>query len=173
MLPRTNAAMEGMVIVRSARLDELEALSAIGLAAWQKGIAPHVPAEVVGRLNQTNPFVPFLKALGPSVLVAEIDGCPAGIGACETGADQISDVWVDLAFEGRSAGSGLVKALEDRIRAAGFATVRMQVAAANDRALGLYKHLGYREVWRKVELDTVLETELEKIGLEKRLAAPA
>jgi ribosomal-protein-alanine N-acetyltransferase len=66
-----------------------------------------------------------------------------------------------------------VKALEDRIRAVGFATARIRVAASNGRALGLYKHLGYREVWRKSALDTVLETELEKIGLEKRLTPPA
>jgi ribosomal-protein-alanine N-acetyltransferase len=170
---RVNAALEGMVIVRNARSGELEVLSALGLAAWQKGIAPLVPAEVAARLSRTNPFVPFLKALGSNVLVAEINGRPAGIGARERQDDEISDVWVDPAFEGRGAGSGLVKALEDRIRAAGFATARIRVAASNDRALGLYKHLGYREVWRKVALDPVLNIELEKIGLEKWLAAAA
>ncbi|UIJ70497.1 GNAT family N-acetyltransferase [Aurantimonas sp. HBX-1] len=161
------------MIIRNARSSELEALAAVGLAAWRKGIAPLVPAHVAAKLSQTNPFVPFLKALGTNVLVAEIDGHPAGIGACERQDDEISDVWVDPAFEGRGAGSGLVTFLEARIQAAGFATVRIQVAAANARALGLYQHLGYREVWRKVALDAVLETELEKVGLEKPLTPPA
>jgi ribosomal-protein-alanine N-acetyltransferase len=40
------------------------------------------------------------------VLVAEINGRPAGIGARERQDDEISDLWVDPEFEGRGQDLG-------------------------------------------------------------------
>lgn len=158
-----------MVTIRPAQAGETDVLAQIGLAAWRKGIEPLVTAQVAARIDQTNPFLPFLRELGARVLVAEIDGKPAGIGACEHADDTISDIWVAPAFEGRGAGSALIAALETQIADRGYRDARIHVAAANERALRLYQHLGYRVLWKKVAFDPILETDLEKIGLSKAL----
>jgi ribosomal-protein-alanine N-acetyltransferase len=159
-----------MIVVRPATKDEVDALAQIGLAAWRKGIKPLVPSEVAIAIEQDNPFLPFLREIGSSILVAEINGLAAGIGACEHADDTISDIWVAPGFEGRGAGSALVRALEVQIHERGHTEARIEVAAANERALELYQHLGYRQLWRKVVLDPVLRTKLEKIGLARRLS---
>ncbi|MCZ4091951.1 GNAT family N-acetyltransferase [Sinorhizobium psoraleae] len=158
-----------MLVIRTAMPHELEALAQIGLSAWRKGIKPLVPEPVTAKIEHGNAFVPFLRELGPRVLVAEIDGEPAGIGACEHADDTISDIWVAPAFEGRGAGSALVAALEAQIAERGHTEARIHVAAANERALRLYQNLGYRQLWKKITFDPILETDLEKIGLSKSL----
>ncbi|PDT45665.1 GNAT family N-acetyltransferase [Sinorhizobium fredii] len=158
-----------MIVIRPALPDEVGTLAHIGLTAWRKGIRPLVPAEVALAIEEDNPFVPFLRQMGSSILVAEIEGQAAGIGACENADDTISDIWVAPEFEGRGGGSALIKALETQIFDRGYSEARIEVAAANERALGLYQRLGYRPLWRKVVLDPVLRTDLEKIGLARRL----
>ncbi|WP_323687964.1 GNAT family N-acetyltransferase [Rhizobium sp. AN69] len=53
----------------------------------------------------------------------------------------MSDIWVAPEFEGRGAGSLLIRALERQIADRGFAEAFIDVTAANGRALGLYRHL--------------------------------
>lgn len=89
---------------------------------------------------------------------------------CEHADDTISDIWISPSFEGRGAGSALIKALEAEIAERGYSEAQMQVAALNERALGLYEHLGYLQIWRKTMFDPILETTLEKIGLSKKLS---
>jgi ribosomal-protein-alanine N-acetyltransferase len=161
-----------MILVRAALPDEVEVLALIGLAAWCRGIKPLVPAHVAAAIEQTNPFLPFLQEMGSRVLVAEIDGEPVGFGACEHADDTISDIWVAPAFEGRGAASALISALETQIAERGCTEARIHVAAANERALRLYQHLGYRVLWTKVAFDPVLEIDLPKIGLSKALLHP-
>ncbi|WP_323455492.1 MULTISPECIES: N-acetyltransferase [unclassified Rhizobium] len=79
----------------------------------------------------------------------------------------MSDIWVAPEFEGRGAGSLLIRALERQIADRGFAEAFIDVTAANGRALGLYRHLGYRDVWQRSEFDPILEATLEKIRLKK------
>ena len=160
-----------MVGIRAAESDEVETLARIGLAAWRKGLKPHVPDTVAARIERGNPFLPFLREMGSRVLVAVVDGSAAGIGACEHGDDYISDVWVSPRFEGRGAGKALVRALEREISMRGYPLARIDVAAANVRALQLYKHLGYTQAWRSTVQDPILEISLEKIGLVKSLSA--
>ncbi|ACP22983.1 acetyltransferase (plasmid) [Sinorhizobium fredii NGR234] len=160
-----------MIVIRPARPDEVDALAHIGLAAWRKGIKPLVPAEIALAIEKDNPFVPFLRQIGSSIVVAEIEGQAGGIGACEHADDTISDIWVAPPFEGRGAGSALIRALEAQVLDRGYSEARIEVAAANERALELYGRLGYRPLWRKVVLDPVLRTDLEKIGLVRRLSA--
>lgn len=158
------------VLIRVARPEETEPLARIGLEAWLRGIAPIVPKDVRQKIVSDNPFLPFLKTLGPAVIVATIDGAPVGIDACEHADNTISDIWVSPAFEGRGIGSALVRALETEILGRKYKTANIQVAALNTRAFCLYRHLGYREEWRQVTFDPILNVELEKIGLSKRLS---
>jgi [ribosomal protein S18]-alanine N-acetyltransferase len=158
-----------MIRIRPARSDEIDVLAEIGIAAWRKGIKPLVPAEVAARVESGNPFVPFLLKHGAAILVAEQEGIPIGLGACEDGGDTISDIWVSPAQEGKGAGSALVRALERQIGDRGFAEAFIEAAAGNARALGLYRNLGFVEHWRRREFDAVLGTTLEKVGLKKRV----
>ena len=158
-----------MIAVRNAKSEEMAVLGEIGLAAWRKGIMPLVSEDVVARITADNPFLPFLRDMGPRVRVAVSDGAPAGLGACEHGDDYISDVWVSPDFEGRGIGSALLSALETEIAARGHTHARLHVAAANERALRLYQHRGYREIWRGTVQDAVLGIPLEKFELAKDL----
>lgn len=158
-----------MIEIRNATAGDSVILAEIGLAAWRKGILPLVPESVVDRITAENPFIPFLRDMGPCILVATSNGLLAGLGACENGDDYISDVWVSPAFEGRGVGSALLHALEREITTRGHSRARLHVAAANDRAFALYQHRGYREIWRGVRHDAVLDIPLEKIELAKDL----
>lgn len=156
-----------MVEITQATGEEEEKLAEIGLAAWRKGIKPLVSKDVAARIESDNPFLPFLRDMKSRLLVAVVEGEAAGIGGCEKEDDYISDIWVDPAFEGRGVGSALLQALEREIAGRGYRRARIHVAAANERALRLYQHRGYRQIWRKTAYDPILEIALEKIELAK------
>lgn len=159
-----------MIEIRNALRGEILTLAQLGLAAWCRGLKPLVPPATSRKIEKENPFIPFLEAMGSRVLVAVLDGQAAGIAACEHQDDCISDVWVDPGFEGRGVGSALIQALEEDISRRGYSTARIHVAAANERARGLYEYLGYRQVSRQTAFDPILEISLEKIQLAKRLS---
>lgn len=155
--------------VRPARLVELDRLAAIGLAAWERGIAPLVPVQVWDRVRAANPFRPFLRTRGSAIIVADLNGGPAGIAARDDSSDYISDLWVAPGCEGRGVGSALLAALEAAIAQAGHGTARLEVLTANARALALYRRRGYRPVWEAFKRDLTLGIELHKTGLAKAL----
>ncbi|QDG79475.1 GNAT family N-acetyltransferase [Labrenzia sp. PHM005] len=148
----------------------MESLADVGLRAWQKGVGPLVPKNVYARICKDNPFLPFLKTMGETVLVADVNGKIAGFAACEDHNNHISDLWVDPEIEGRGIGSALIRKLEATIAAKGFSVSEIQVAAQNTRALGLYQHLGYQIVWQERRKDPILEIHLEKVGMKKKLS---
>ena len=155
--------------IRAARLVELDRLAAIGLSAWERGIAPLVPAGVAARVRRINPFRAFLRDLGPAVVVADLDGEPAGIAARDHATNYISDLWVAPGQEGRGVGSALLASLEEAIRQAGYGTARLEVLTANVRALALYRRRGYRPVWEAFKRDLSVGIELHKTALVKSL----
>jgi ribosomal-protein-alanine N-acetyltransferase len=151
---------------------ELDRLAAIGLGAWERGIAPLVPAHVWDRVRAVNPFRAFLRERGPSIIVADLDGEPAGIAAREGETDYISDLWVAPGREGQGVGSALLAALEAAIAQAGHGSARLEVLTANVRASALYCRRGYRSVWESYKRDLALGIELHKTGLAKSLPWP-
>jgi ribosomal-protein-alanine N-acetyltransferase len=159
--------------IRPARMVELDRLAAIGLAAWERGIAPLVPAQAWERVRSGNPFRPFLRERGASIIVADWHGEPAGIAARDGTGDYISDLWVAPGREGRGVGSALLAALEAAIAQAGHGTARLEVLTANARALALYRRRGYRPVWEAFKRDLALGIELHKTGLAKSLPVAA
>jgi ribosomal-protein-alanine N-acetyltransferase len=154
--------------VRPARLVELDRLAAIGLAAWERGIRPLVPAAAWERMRSVNPFRAFLRHRGDTVMVADLRGEPAGIAARD--GDCISDLWVAPLHEGRGVGSALLATLEDAIGQGGHAQARLEVLSANLRALALYRRRGYRPAWEGFRRDLSLGIELHKTGLIRALA---
>jgi ribosomal-protein-alanine N-acetyltransferase len=165
--------IEGLILpirIRPARMIELDRLAAIGLAAWERGIAPLVPMQVWDRVRLINPFRAFLRERGSSIVVADLNGEPVGIAARDSGGDYISDLWVAPGREGRGVGSALLAALEARISQAGYPKARLEVLTANVRALALYRRRGYRPVWEAFKRDLTLGIELHKTGLAKSLS---
>lgn len=155
--------------MRPALPQDLDRLAEVGLRAWQKGIGPLVPVDVYQRISAENPFRPFLEVLGENVLVAEVENHVVGLAARENGDNHITDLWVDPDSEGMGTGSALMCGLETLISAEGYRIAKIDVAASNARALGLYQHLGYEIVWQRLRFDPILRIELEKIGLSKSL----
>src|SRR3954453_17037589 len=96
------------IVVRPAVPEEVNALAALGLASWDRGIGRLVPPAVRAEWLATNPFLPFLQEQGSDVLVALLAGVPIGIGAWEKAARYITDLWVASAHEGRGGGSMLL-----------------------------------------------------------------
>lgn len=119
------------IFVRALKEDEIDQLAIIGLASWRKGVKPLVPLSVAERIERCNPFIPFLHQFGDRILVGEIDGQLAGLGASENNDDTISDVWVAPEFEGLGCGTALIMALEGRAANRGCKQCRISVATAN------------------------------------------
>lgn len=163
-----SSSLPSPILVRPARLVELDRLAAIGLAAWERGIRPLVPAPAWQRMRIANPFRPFLRQRAEAVLVADHGGEPAGIAARD--GDYISDLWVAPLHEGCGVGSTLLAALEDAIARAGHAQARIEVLTTNLRALALYRRRGYRPAWEGIRRDLTLRVDLHKMGLIKALA---
>ena len=156
------------ILIRPARLVELDRLAAIRLAAWERGIRPLVPSRAWQRMRTVNPFRAFLRRRGDSVMVADLGGEAAGIAARD--GDCISDLWVAPLHEGRGVGSALLASLEEAIARAGYPQARLEVLSANLRALALYRRRGYRPVWDGFRRDPALGIELHRTGLLKALA---
>lgn len=158
-----------LIHIRPARMAELDRLAAIGLAAWQRGIAPLVPGLVWDRVRAANPFRPFLRHRRDAVVVAEMAGEPAGIAARDDGSDYISDLWVSPLHEGQGVGSALLQSLEEAIAKSGHGRARLEVLTSNVRAMALYRRRGYRPAWEAFKRDVTLGIQLHKTGMAKSL----
>ncbi len=156
------------ISIRQAQSVDAAEAGAAGYASWCKGIAPLVPQGSHELVSQAV-FASFLEENVDQILVAEIGGRIAGIGATEDGDNYISDLWVLPECEGLGVGSALVRALENRIAAHGHETVEIEVMTANTRALGLYSYLDYTIVWQGERTDDVLQVPLHKTLLRKTL----
>ena len=128
-----------------------------------------MPEQVREAINSDNPFRPFIKIMGDKINVATIDGDLAGFCARETMDNVISDLWVALQYEGKGVGRALIQHLEIEIKKEGYPTSRINVATKNARALGLYQHIGYRVIWQGSRFDPILQIDVHKTELEKRI----
>lgn len=160
------------ILIRNATAADADMAGRAAHTAWLKGIAPLVPAGARGRVSASD-FVSFVRELPEQVLIAERGGEIAGIGACEHGDNHISDIWVAPSHEGRGLGAALVRALEERIAARRYERVTISVLSDNERALALYRHLGYRMTAEGLSYDRYLLVDLMTSHLEKRLRRSA
>lgn len=84
-------------------------------------------------------------------LLATLRGEPVGCGALRTpdphaGLGEIKRMWVDPSARGLGVGRRLLGDLEDRARAAGCRTVRLDTNGALAEAIAMYRSTGYVEV---------------------------
>ena len=109
----------------------------------------------------------FARTHTNQVIVAEGDGNLFGFAATEDGDNYISDLWVAPDFEGYGIGTALLSALEEIIADRGYGTARLEVLTDNQRAVSLYRYLGYRIVRQGMRKDKVLCVTLHKTLMQK------
>ena len=83
-------------------------------------------------------------------LIAWEDGEPVGQAhvaweRTTLGVPEIQDVFVPEELRGRGIGTQLSRAAEELARARGYAAISISASVANDRALRLYRRLGFRD----------------------------
>ncbi|TWS25717.1 MarR family transcriptional regulator [Tsukamurella sputi] len=85
------------------------------------------------------------------LLVATLRGETVGCGALtyqEDGHAEVKRVWAAPSVRGLGLGRRIMSELEERARAAGVRTLRLDTNGNLTEAIGLYRKLGYREVER-------------------------
>jgi len=87
-----------------------------------------------------------LKQPNVTFLTARVDGTPVACGAFVRHEDyvEVKRMYVLPACRGLGLGKQLLEALEDHIACAGGRLVRLETGTAQEEALELYGHAGYR-----------------------------
>jgi putative acetyltransferase len=83
------------------------------------------------------------------ILVALVDGEPAGCGALRPiapGIGELKRMWVRPAFRGRKLGRAIAEALLQAADAQGYRAVRLDTLASMKEAQALYASMGFREI---------------------------
>ena len=117
-------------------------------AAWVRNIA----ARKTGAKKDADAALTAIVSrirLPAAFATVTLDGKPAafGMGVAERGMAEIGCVMVDAAVRGRGLGRAAVKGLMGWARANGATQAYLQVERGNATAVGLYRSLGFREVY--------------------------
>jgi GNAT superfamily N-acetyltransferase len=97
-------------------------------------------------VEQAFPQFTSLKPPKGTVVILEIDGKPAGMGALkklEESVGEIKRMYVRPEFRGNGYGRKILWYLEEQAREFGFSVVRLDTGALNTAALKLYESEGY------------------------------
>ncbi len=161
-----------MMIVRLAREDEVPALAAIGLEAWEKAVSGVADAAAMRHVAELA-FLSFLRSKWFSVSVIEFDGEAAGWAAREDNDGHISDLWIRPAVQRNGLGSLLLAELERRILADGFEAAVIKTHSQNAPAIGFFRKHGYSISWLSTAYAPKLDRDVESVGMSKSLEEPA
>ena len=148
------AVREGTAADRDFVIDTARRFAAFGPPPWRSA------AEIVaGEVRCLDDFFDGRLADSPldaardrrRLLVAELDGRPAGFAFLEPAVDyftgqadgHIGMVAVAEPAEGKGVGAALMRAAEDWARGCGYPRLHLNVFAANDRARRIYERTGY------------------------------
>ncbi|WP_349433944.1 GNAT family N-acetyltransferase [Pararhizobium sp. A13] len=161
-----------MMIVRLAREDEVPALAAIGLEAWEKAVSGVADAQTMRRVAELA-FLSFLRSKWFSVSVIEFGGEASGWAAREDNDGHISDLWIRPAVQRNGLGSVLLAELERRILADGFEAAVIKTHSQNVPAIGFFRKHGYSISWLSTAYAPKLDRDVESVGMSKSLEEPA
>ncbi|MEQ1502425.1 MAG: bifunctional GNAT family N-acetyltransferase/NUDIX hydrolase [Myxococcota bacterium] len=145
----TSPTMRSPIAVRRAMEADAEALSAIDarVVADQRGVV-RAPGEFTG-VEPTRDQIRRFAAPDVAMFVAEVDGAVAGqstvqrLGASYTRHVGLVAVQVDPLHQGRGVGRALVEAANAFADGAGIERLQLYVVGDNDRAIGLYRSVGF------------------------------
>ncbi len=132
--------------LRPARETDVPRLIEIARRAWLAAFAQTAPFALITFWAGSDRTAKWYEREWRDMIVAEEDGVV--IGLVQPKRDEINGLWVHPARHGAGAGSTLLRAGEDVIRAAGHSTAWLVCSAFNDLALRFYRARGYREVRR-------------------------
>ncbi|MBP1874644.1 hypothetical protein LPJGGPFB_01886 [Ensifer adhaerens] len=159
-----------MPLIRHARQDEVGALIAIGLRAWEGAITGLADVGRMRRLAE-NAFADFLSTHWLAVSLVEVEGRPRGWAARENFDESISDLWIEPEAQRRGHGGHLLADLERRIASDGFEAAQTRTHAQNTAAISFFRKHGYGVSWLSTAYAPKLDRDVEFIGLSKPLAA--
>ncbi|SDQ71803.1 GNAT family N-acetyltransferase [Pseudovibrio sp. Tun.PSC04-5.I4] len=154
--------------IRSARSKDISQIGAVGLASWKRGIGPHVPSVAHDTMSEAS-YTDFASESLDQIIVAVEGDHLLGFAATEHADNFITDLWIDPTSESKGLGSALCGEAERRIAARGYNTAEISVLIQNERAAGLYQHMGYEELRRETKFDEDLQCEISYIRLRKHL----
>ncbi len=158
-----------MLRVRDGKPTDVTALARIGLAAWSASIGRLVDGGVRERFKSHNPFLAFLRKPDIGLLVACNDDDLIGFAASETGAGEVSDLWILPTFWGLGAGRALLEAVTINASEAGQSHLSLEVMVENARAVAFYKAAGFETDWQRDVSDKSLGVTIAKLGMSKPL----
>ena len=132
-------------MIREALPDEAEALAELQRDASVAAFAHIFPSELYAfPLDAVRArWTEALENPQLTVLVAEVDGAPAGIAGCRT--EWLDGLYVRPEHWGRGLGRKLHDEVLSRLRKDGSTRCHLWVLEANDRARRFYERLGWRE----------------------------
>jgi GNAT superfamily N-acetyltransferase len=147
------------VSVRRAGAPDARAIARVHVDSWHAAYPGLIPDEFLGRLSIEDRERQWTETLseagdGPLVLVAEARGATVGfstvvIPARDAGEPEdvaeIAAIYVDPEAWGGGAGSALIHASVEEMRAAGCREAILWALAGNARAAGFYAKHGWRD----------------------------
>lgn len=161
-----------MMIVRVARENEVPALAAIGLHAWERAVSGVADAQAMRRVAELS-FLSFLRSNWFLVSVIETGGIVAGWAAREDKDGTISDLWIEPPLQRNGLGSKLLADLEQRILGEGFEAAMIKTHAQNAQAIGFFRKHGYAVNALSTAYAPKLDRDVESVGMVKMLSEPA
>jgi GNAT superfamily N-acetyltransferase len=142
-------------VIRPATITDLEAMTAVHVAGFRAGNAPHLPPEQADRMTTERSRAAWRSLIeaGPprsAVLVLlDGDGAIAGLAAAGPSRDPGDDggelyaLYVDPDRSGAGRGSALDQAARTHLAEQGFARAILWVLEGNDRARSFYERRGW------------------------------
>lgn len=139
--------MDKLDLLRPALEHDKIAIVALLHRTWRQAFAPHLPAEANDNYFAARIAENYVGTQWREMLVAESGRQIVGFGHAED--NLVSSLHVDPDHWGKGLGQRLLTALERQIAERGHFTSQLQVEDFNERAIGLYRRSGYREISRQ------------------------
>lgn len=79
----------------------------------------------------------------PDIVIAEFNGAPGGWGARFAGSNEIAEMWIHADFQGKGAGSALIRKFLSDIAEEGHSEAWIETHQRNDGAIRLYERMGF------------------------------
>ena len=153
-------------IIRPAREEDLEGLIELGRRSWLSAFAQTAPFDLIAWWVRADRTASLYRQLWPEMLVLEEEGLV--IGLVQPKDAEINGLWVHPSRQGTGAGTRLLQAGEERIRAAGHRVAWLTCSGFNRQALDFYRRRGYIET-RRDRAVHVSGIEVEEIRMERAL----
>lgn len=157
-----------MVILRKVHEREAEILADIGFRAWAMATGPLASKETVRR-SVLESFRAFTVNHYLTITVAENRGVAVGWAAREKLDDEVTDLWVDPAWQNQGIGGQLLEEMERQVKAHGQTIVNIQMQATNNIALNFFRKHHYSIHWMTTAWSPKLDSDVESLGLRKSL----